>query len=137
MITRLLLLALSLSACGEPVRLIVDGSTENIEEACDVLGIVCDPTATRTYGAIELRISDVCDTTDEHVTGYMEDARCLPRGCAADDPAVIAHEIAHAFDLEHVEDADNLMTVDAEGFDLTDEQLDTIVDAADRFVNCR
>lgn len=128
---------LTITACTEPLPIKVDGPSENIAEACDLLGIECTASR-RAFGAIELRIvgTDECDPEDERVSGWMSDARCIPRGCAENNPYVIAHEIGHALELSHVDDDDNLMA-ECPGTELTDQQLDTVVDAATELVNCR
>ncbi len=144
-----------LSGCSAPVPLSVrDGVTvghdmetlpEVVEDACGLLGIACEASEWE-YGAVQLDLIVVdADREREHmghalvVHGRTDDSPCTPKVWAdPTDVTYVAHELGHVFGLEHNHVDHNLMNSDGRpDTDITDEQIDRVVQHADWFVNCR
>lgn len=119
---------LLVAGCGVPsIPVHVSTSMEQDEVAlllADVEVILGMPinVRTRTYGSIVL---DIHRTHPDEVYGGKSLVRVLcHRGVWAEpNPEIIAHELAHALGLGHVEDENNLMHVVATGVELTEHQI--------------
>lgn len=142
---RYLLLAGLVAGCAEPLPLQVrDGSgagdladlPAEVEEACEILGIVCAPEQDRTWGVVYLDLVDLRPGRDIVLGRTTVRHRCAPEIWVIPEPRHIAHELGHALGLGHARDAHNLMARDV-GEDLTDAQYARIERGADHVVGCR
>lgn len=139
MTTKLLPLLALIAGCSGTVKVATDPhAMPEVEEACDFLELECEHTS-KTYGAIEIEISDDCLFEGDPVLGFMVPTLCEPQGCSQLDPWTLAHEIGHALNLEHVEDLDNIMHASRTTDEPTilREQLVTVSDAAVTLDACR
>lgn len=134
----LLILALSLSACAVsiPVRVaseLPESATDLLlADASELLGI---PIATTddSHGSITLDIHES--------PGIYRGRNLIRKGCrraswASPDAEVIAHEIAHALGLDHVDDPHNLMARSGSGVELTEAQVATMERQAGVLLAC-
>lgn len=134
----LLILALSLSACAVsiPVRVaseLPESATDVLlSDASEILGIPI-ATTTRSSGSITLDIHES--------PGLYRGRNLIRHGCrraswASPDAEVIAHEIAHALGLDHVNDTANLMAPSGTGTALTEAQGATMEREAGVLLRC-
>jgi hypothetical protein len=153
MIRALLVAALALAGCSGPVPVYLSSSEtpgspltdpparerELLDEAFGFWGyeyeLVGPGAAVASYGAIEVSLVDLDDAP---VDGYhAPPTPCRRAVWSSFDPEVLAHELGHAFGLEHVDDRENLMHPRRpRGQEVTDAQWDDSGAAVGRFLAC-
>ena len=86
------------------------GSFDVIENACAFWGLPCIE-ATTFPGSIVIIISETSGHASDHtdLLGFAVYDPCEPVIWSFDDEVALAHEIGHAFTLEHVNDPANIM----------------------------
>jgi hypothetical protein len=135
--------ALAIAAClsmacatSVPVRAVSELPRAEVSallaDAGDILGLQLEETS-RASGSITLDIHES--------PGAYRGRNLIRQGCrraswASPDAEVIAHEIAHALGLDHVDDRHNLMAPSGSGLDLTSEQHATMEREAWRLSAC-
>ncbi len=126
------------AACGEPVLVALsalrddEGDRMLVDEAFAILGLDWERT-TENFGSIHLTLLD--GDLDNDIPGHegttvIKGPRCYRSAVSVRDARLIAHEVGHLLDLDHVCDApcpeehgDNLMRGDSElGLELTAAQ---------------
>lgn len=115
--------------------------TDEILEACEILGLICEPTS-RGYGAITLDLVEVGD--HDRVRGRTLDRACRPSIWVEADPLRIAHEIGHVLEanIGNEDEAGhmapgNLLDKTASTDFLTHEQREIITESSMLLDGCR
>lgn len=96
-------------------------SPETIAEAEEILGMQLVPM--EGDGGVTLTMHPAIG----ELRGWTDapDA-CTPVSWSEDSARVLAHELGHALGLQHVEEPGNVMGMEIEAWELTDEQVDTM-----------
>jgi len=142
----LTILALLLVGCEDQAIELNTGSRElpaEVEEACDILGVECRAGNSRQ----SIRVNLV--PMDAEMEGGIEGITHPSKGCRREIsvkpiPKAIAHEIAHAHNLRHVENPADLSDIEGPlmcpncyGEQLTYEEWEDLQNAANSWAtNC-
>lgn len=135
-----MLFSLLVIGCASDVRVFVDDDTpearEALKEAEYLLGVPLTVTDD-PYGAVRVEWRDepwVSDITHNLVAGeaYPNTSVCRRSIAAIREGSVVAHELAHALGVEHVETPGDLMFENYQGFHAIEgfSQVDDFVETA-------
>ena len=130
-----------LTGCAEPLPVHVLDHDElplEVEDACEILGLLCESDPDHDYGTITIELVDPAPPEELVVRGSTAGGgTCSPSMWVEPDAKLIAHELGHALGLEHRHATDGLMLAVRPGLELSDEEMDEIERGGNRLVGCR